>query len=133
MSYTGIAFPFMFGTNGGISTSTAGTEDITHILEAIGQLLATQVDEREHEAYGSDLNKVVFSNGDDTDLAEANLYVREALVAFETRVKVLNVNCTYDKDSNSILIDMSLEYIKTGETVNAGFTFNEDGGITWTT
>lgn len=100
--YTGISFPFRFGGNGGVQTSTTNIDDLSHINESIAQIILTKLGERYMEVdFGSEAHKQLFSDLDDeTELAVLKFYIMDALEKWETRITVDDVILEQKIDSN---------------------------------
>lgn len=88
--FKGMSFPFRFGGNGGVVTTTTSINDFTHIKESIQQIIGTKLGERINEIdFGSEVHKQLFQDiYDETNQAIVKFYVMEAIQKFEKRVIV---------------------------------------------
>lgn len=96
---------FETGAHGGLTLTAAGgaamVEGDESIRQAILMLLSTTPGERVmRPAYGSRLHRLLFMPNDDTTAGLAIHYVRQALLRWEPRVEVLDVDAQADPDAS---------------------------------
>ena len=91
--FSGLSFPFRVSGTGGIEMSTTSVSDISHITEAIEQILLTRPRERKMEYhFKSDLDTLIFEPNDESLKSLMVYHVEEALKELEDRIEVLDVD-----------------------------------------
>ena len=91
--FSGLSFPFRVSGTGGIEMSTTSVSDISHITEAIEQILLTRPRERKMEYhFKSDLDTLLFEPNDESLKSLMVYHVEEALKELEDRIDVLDVD-----------------------------------------
>lgn len=91
--FSGLSFPFRVSGTGGIEMSTTSVSDISHITEAIEQILLTRPRERKMEYhFKSDLDTLLFEPNDESLKSLMVYHVEEALKELEDRIEVLDVD-----------------------------------------
>ena len=91
--FSGLSFPFRVSGTGGIEMSTTSVSDISHITEAIEQILLTRPRERKMEYhFKSDLDTLLFEPNDESLKGLMVYHVEEALKELEDRIEVLDVD-----------------------------------------
>lgn len=91
--FSGLSFPFRVSGTGGIEMSTTSVSDISHITEAIEQILLTRPRERKMEYhFKSDLDTLIFEPNDESLKSLMVYHVEEALKELEDRIDVLDVD-----------------------------------------
>lgn len=92
--YKGISFPFRVTSRGGIAVTSTSATDLSHIEEALRQLIGTARGERIMEAYGTERSPALFGQAEEMNpqVALLKLYVEEALARDENRVKLEYIN-----------------------------------------
>ena len=92
-NYTGISFPFRIGVKGGVVMSTTDMNSVTHINEAIYQILSTHPMERGMEyAFKSEVETSIFEPNDTSTSTLIGYQIREALNELEPRIEVNKVD-----------------------------------------
>ena len=91
--FSGLSFPFRVSGTGGVEMSTTSVSDISHITEAIEQILLTRPRERKMEYhFKSDLDTLIFEPNDESLKSLMVYHVEEALKELEDRISVLDVD-----------------------------------------
>ena len=91
--FSGLSFPFRVSGTGGIEMSTTSVSDISHITEAIEQILLTRPRERKMEYhFKSALDTLIFEPNDESLKSLMVYHVEEALKELEDRIDVLDVD-----------------------------------------
>ena len=91
--FSGLSFPFRVSGTGGIEMSTTSVSDISHITEAIEQILLTRPRERKMEYhFKSDLDTLIFEPNDESLKSLMVYHVEEPLKELEDRIDVLDVD-----------------------------------------
>ena len=91
--FKGLSFPFRVSGTGGVEMSTTSVSDISHITEAIEQILLTRPRERKMEYhFKSDLDTLIFEPNDESLKSLMVYHVEEALKELEDRISVLDVD-----------------------------------------
>ena len=91
--FKGLSFPFRVSGTGGVEMSTTSVSDISHITEAIEQILLTRPRERKMEYhFKSDLDTLIFEPNDESLKSLMVYHVEEALKELEDRIEVLDVD-----------------------------------------
>ena len=91
--FKGLSFPFRVSGTGGVEMSTTSVSDISHITEAIEQILLTRPRERKMEYhFKSDLDTLIFEPNDESLKSLMVYHVEEALKELEDRIDVLDVD-----------------------------------------
>lgn len=91
--FSGLSFPFRVSGTGGVEMSTTSVSDISHITEAIEQILLTRPRERKMEYhFKSDLDTLIFEPNDESLKSLMVYHVEEALKELEDRIDVLDVD-----------------------------------------
>ena len=103
----GWAFPPRVGPQGGIAL----THDRNEIDQAIHIILSTSPGERVmRPTFGCRLHDLVFDPNNSHTAARARRYVEEALGMWESRINVINVVVTQDRDQdNALIIEIQYE------------------------
>lgn len=93
IGFKGLSFPFRVSGTGGVEMSTTSVSDISHITEAIEQILLTRPRERKMEYhFKSDLDTLIFEPNDESLKSLMVYHVEEALKELEDRIDVLDVD-----------------------------------------
>ena len=114
----GWQFPpeFNKGDTSAITALVSGPENISQSLKA---LLTTNVGERlMHPEYGCGLIQLLFEPIDQRTITKIQNSVTDAILLYEPRVNLLNVNVFQDQN-NTGLLNISIEYII--KTTNSRF------------
>ena len=91
--FKGLSFPFRVSGTGGVEMSTTSVSDISHITEAIEQILLTRPRERKMEYhFKSDLDTLIFEPNDESLKSLMVYHVEEALKELEDRIDVSDVD-----------------------------------------
>jgi len=103
----GWTFPPKIGPQGGVAL----TDDRSELDQAILIILTTSIGERVmRPTFGSRLHELVFAPNNNTTAAEACRYVKEALLMWEPRIKVRDVQAAPDPDrENALTIEINYE------------------------
>ena len=126
--YKGIAFPFKFGSNGGVRTSTLTPDDHDRIYQSIYQILFTYKKERiNNSEIGSRLKEYLFEPFDDINtLALIKFEVEKAIAEQEPRVEVLDVRVyTLDGEEGKIYIDVTVLIIQFTTSTTLQYEFSK--------
>ena len=99
---TGWAFPPSFGPGGASVATVSGDADI---LESLQILLATTPGERVmRPKFGCDLSDYVFAEMDQSTVAAITRTVKDALLNYEPRIEVEDVDVSRDPDGEGTLL-----------------------------
>lgn len=124
---SGISFPFKIDREGRMVMSSL--ED--HIRESIILILNTAKGERVMRPdFGCGLQELVFSNIDASTTALVKHEVEEALIRFEPRIDLINVQVMRSTEQKNVL-DINIEYRvrKTDSMFNIVYPFYLERGI----
>ena len=122
--FSGLSFPFRVSGTGGIEMSTTSVSDISHITEAIEQILLTRPRERKMEYhFKSDLDTSIYEPNDSSARSLIEYQIRQALTELEDRITVTSVTVT-SKDSS---IYATIQY-KVNVYIDAQFTYTAKVG-----
>lgn len=103
--FSGLSFPFRVSGTGGIEMSTTNVSDISHITEAIEQILLTRPRERKMEYhFKSDLDTLLFEPNDESLKSLMVYHVEEALKELEDRIEVIDVDFISEGNVMYVLI-----------------------------
>lgn len=103
--FSGLSFPFRVSGTGGIEMSTTSVSDISHITEAIEQILLTRPRERKMEYhFKSDLDTLIFEPNDESLKSLMVYHVEEALKELEDRIDVLDVDIISEDNTIYVII-----------------------------
>ena len=103
---TGWAFPLGANGRGGIAMSRGETD----IEQAIRIILGTSKGERRmRPTFGCQIHELVFASNDDSTWGLARYYVEEALLMWEPRIDIVNIEVGPNPDQPNRL-DISLSY-----------------------
>lgn len=108
---TGWSFPPEFDSSGINVRMVTGDADIT---QSLGIILSTTMRERiMHPDYGCDINRFLFGDMDKNLISGIKSAVSDALLRYETRIEVNDINIDESEAGSGILL-ISIEYtIKT--------------------
>jgi uncharacterized protein len=124
----GIAFPLRVGEDGFIAMNTL--ED--HVRQSILLIVQTARGERlMRPDFGAGLNKLAFDPLNQATITLAQHYVKEALIRFEPRIEVLNVEVTAGpQQQDRLVIHLHYRVRSTDTTFNLVYPFYvERGGL----
>lgn len=108
--FTGISFPFRIGVRGGVVLSSTSEYDISHIVEAMQQILLTRPLERSMEYHiCSDIDTDIFSPNDTSSHTLLKYQINKALTLLEDRVTILNVGITSEDSTLYALIEFKVK------------------------
>lgn len=119
---TGWSFPPAFGRGGGEVETLSGEADVH---QALAILFATRPGERPmQESFGCNLDSVMFEEIDHALINRVSSLIEDAILNFETRVQLLNVDVSPDPDEAGVLI-ISIDYaiMETNSRYNMVFPF----------
>lgn len=103
--FKGLSFPFRVSGTGGIEMSTTSVSDISHITEAIEQILLTRPRERKMEYhFKSDLDTLLFEPNDESLKSLMVYHVEEALKELEDRIDVSDVDIISEDNTIYVII-----------------------------
>ena len=103
--FKGISFPFRVSGTGGIEISSTSISDISHITEAIEQIILTRPRERKMEYhFKSDLDTLVFEPNDESLKSLMVYHVEEALRELEDRIDVLDVDIISEDNTIYVIV-----------------------------
>lgn len=103
--FKGLSFPFRVSGTGGVEMSTTSVSDISHITEAIEQILLTRPRERKMEYhFKSDLDTLIFEPNDESLKSLMVYHVEEALKELEDRIDVLDVDIISEDNTIYVII-----------------------------
>lgn len=109
--FNGISFPFRISGTGGVQMSTTDVSEVTHIVEAMEQILLTRPRERCMEYhFKSDLDTDIFEPNDVSAQKLVEYQIREALNSLEDRIDIVNVTVTSER--NFIYATITFRVIK---------------------
>lgn len=119
---TGWSFPPAFGRGGAEVATVAGGEDVH---QALAILFATRPGERPmQERFGCSLDDAMFEEIDQALVNRISSMIQDAILGFETRIQLLNVDVSQDPDQAGVLI-IQLDYfiLETNSRYNMVFPF----------
>jgi uncharacterized protein len=117
----GWAFPPSCAPGGDIATA-AYDEDIRQSIRII--MLTNPGERVMRPAFGAGLNDFLFEPVSPTTLAQLESRVQEALIAWEPRIDILDVNVTADASvRNQVLIEVSYRVRATNTVSNLVYPF----------
>ena len=103
--FSGLSFPFRVSGTGGVEMSTTSVSDISHITEAIEQILLTRPRERKMEYhFKSDLDTLIFEPNDESLKSLMVYHVEEALKELEDRIDVSDVDIISEDNTIYVII-----------------------------
>ena len=103
---TGWAFPLGANGRGGIAMSRGETD----IEQAIRIILGTSKGERRmRPTFGCQIHELVFASNDDSTWGLARYYVEEALLMWEPRIDIVNIEVGPNPDQPNRM-DINLSY-----------------------
>ena len=103
--FSGLSFPFRVSGTGGIEMSTTSVSDISHITEAIEQILLTRPRERKMEYhFKSDLDTLIFEPNDESLKSLMVYHVEEALKELEDRIDVSDVDIISEDNTIYVIV-----------------------------
>ena len=103
--FKGLSFPFRVSGTGGVEMSTTSVSDISHITEAIEQILLTRPRERKMEYhFKSDLDTLIFEPNDESLKSLMVYHVEEALKELEDRIDVSDVDIISEDNTIYVII-----------------------------
>src|SRR4051794_15809639 len=116
----GWAFPPAFSDGGADVETVAGSDDVRQSLQI---LFATEPGERPmRDTFGSSLSRYVFEEIDAYLVASLRRAVTDAIVAYETRIEVEQIDVDADPDIPGLL-SISLHYSLRGTNSRFNFVF----------
>lgn len=123
---TGVAFPFSM--DGGRMRMAAGK---TSIRESIFSILRTQRGERVmRPEFGAGLYELTFADNNTSTHTLVAETVRLALLEYEPRITVQNIQVVQDPDESTRLnIDISYTVITSNNVENVVYPFYLEGGV----
>jgi len=117
IGFTGISFPFRFTTQGTVSWSTVNfnTGDMTHIVEAIVQVIRTMRGERFfRRGWGAYPVNAVFRPNTETEMLWMASEIRDLLAEYEPRVSLIEcVIVEIDPDQGRVKLRLGFKHIMT--------------------
>ncbi len=122
----GISFPFKLNDNGQMVMNCMEE----HIRQSILLILQTSKGERVMRSdFGSNLHDLIYSDMSVTTATLIKHEVEDALIRFEPRIDLINVDVTVEPGSLGVLI-VKVEYKikKNGKTFDLLFPFYLEGG-----
>jgi phage baseplate assembly protein W len=124
---TGLRFPVTVDASGALSV--AAYED--SVSQAIWIILATARGERRMRPdFGCGINDLVFENNNAGTAGRVSREVNEALLRFEPRIEVLNVQVTAADNGATMLVDIAYRIRTTNNVFNIVYPFYLDSGVT---
>ena len=103
--FKGLSFPFRVSGTGGVEMSTTSVSDISHITEAIEQILLTRPRERKMEYhFKSDLDTLIFEPNDESLKSLMVYHIEEALKELEDRIDVSDVDIISEDNTIYVII-----------------------------
>ncbi len=103
--FKGLSFPFRVSGTGGVEMSTTSVSDISHITEAIEQILLTRPRERKMEYhFKSDLDTLIFEPNDESLKSLMVYHVEEALKELEDRIDVSDVDIISEDNTIYVIV-----------------------------
>lgn len=128
--FNGISFPFRISGTGGVQMSTTDILDVSHIVEAMEQILLTRPYERKMEYhFKSDLDTLIF---DPNDISARNMVayqIKQALSQLEDRIEVINVIVT--SEGSSIYATITFRVLMYNTTYSKKIKVGDDNGKTF--
>ncbi len=121
---TGWAFPVAVDDAGRIGQASLEAS----IKQSIRLIIGTAKGDRiMHPAFGCGMHDLVFSPLDTTTAALVSYEVREALIEWEPRIQLLDIQVTPDPvEANKLLIDLKYRVRTTNNTFNLVYPFYLD-------
>jgi phage baseplate assembly protein W len=124
---TGLGFPVTADAAGALNV--AAYED--SVSQAIWIILATARGERRMRPdFGCGINDLVFQNNNAATAGRVSREVNDALLRFEPRVEVLNVQVSAADGGATMLVDIAYRIRTTNNVFNMVYPFYLDGGVT---
>jgi uncharacterized protein len=121
----GIAFPFAIDEHGALQH--AAYED--SVQQSVWVVLSTAKGERVMRPdFGCGIHELVFATVTASTRGQVASAVREALLRFEPRIDVRDVNVSPDRDGEVLLISVDYEVRATNNMFNLVYPFYLDGG-----
>ncbi len=119
--FRGAGWAFPVGTeDGGIALSRADES----IRESILLILSTAKGERiMRPTFGCGIHELVFAPNDTTTAARVSYEVRQALIEWEPRIEMLEVQVTADADAGKLLINVRYRVRTTNNVFNLVYPF----------
>lgn len=125
--FKGISFPFRVSGTGGIETSTTSPNDISHITEAIKQILLTRQGERKMEyQFCSNLDTLTFDPNDASLRSIMMYHIEKALQELEDRIEVYDVDIQSEDNAVYVLITFKVLMYDTVYTEKIEVSNNEN-------
>ena len=104
----GWCFPPAFGKNGHTTRMVSGAIEVDQGIEI---LLRTEIGERlMHQEFGCSLQAYAFESITSTLLNEIKGNIQQAMIKYENRIKVLNIEVTADKSAVGKLM-IAIDYL----------------------
>lgn len=119
---TGWAFPPAFSAGGAEVATVSGPDDVH---QSLAILFATRAGERPmQERFGCSLDEAMFEEIDPALVNRLTTMIHDAVLTFETRIRLLNVDISQDPDEAGVLI-IQLDYtiLETNSRYNMVFPF----------
>lgn len=108
-SHTGISFPFRIGVKGGVVLSTSNSNEVTHIVESMQQILRTFKYERTMETHlYSELDTSIFEPNNVSTHTLLKYQIKDALGRLEPRVEVLSVDIIYEHSTIFAMVNFKV-------------------------
>ena len=103
----GWQFPPVFGRAGHTVNMVSGSTEVDQAMEI---LLKTEIGERlMHQEFGCSLQAYAFESFDSTLLNEVKGNIEQAMIRYERRINVLNIEVNTDKVIQGVL-EINIEY-----------------------
>lgn len=111
--YTGISYPFRINNRGGVSMSTTGATDPTHIEESIEQIFKTNFLERPMEGYEvySSVNTLLFEPNDVSLQQVLKSQMVEDLERLEERIECEEDDIEFEVEKDETGVEYLYAYI----------------------
>lgn len=127
--HKGIAFPFQFGSSGGVNTSELTPSDYSRIYQSIYQILFTHKDERVNaNGFGSRVKDYLFDSLDDVNtLSNIKFEVEKAIEEQEPRVELIDVNVyADDENEGTLIINIECQILQFSTDISLEYTVNQN-------
>ncbi|MFM2483671.1 GPW/gp25 family protein [Celerinatantimonas yamalensis] len=117
----GWAFPPRFNAP---KQQVALSQDEQDIQESLRILLSTTPGERiMHLEFGCDLHRLVFAELSQTTLTEIKMSIKQAILYFETRIDLLDIEITIDAMQGNLIINITYLIVTTNTRGNMVYPF----------
>lgn len=116
--YTGISFPFRIGVKGGVVMSSTSVTDVSHIIEAMKQIILTRPMERfMNYNFKCDVDTEIFDPNDLSTQTLISYQVKDALKKLEDRIIVTDVKVT--SEDSTIYAEITFKVLSYNTTFSA--------------